>query len=192
MWPTLLALSLLPSPREVSIDREWLAERGQPPYLLGLPGTVYILKTDVRADGTAFVIDAPDVVLDLNGHKVVYGDSAPIVVRNGGFEDGTGRDVPGWDLTEAPAATLAPNTTFLFGKQVLRFEGFRTKQRIVSEPITVPPTRHTHAAVITPARGHYRTSLVLTVVDAETHRQLGQAKSDNVERGTSAVAFFEP
>jgi hypothetical protein len=33
-------------------------------------------------------VDAPDVVLDLGGHTVAYGDVPPLVVRNGGFEEG--------------------------------------------------------------------------------------------------------
>src|SRR6266567_4237893 len=132
MWLPLLLSSVLAAPGEVAIDRDWLKERGSGPYLLGQPGTTYVLKTDVRTEGTAFVVDAANVVLDLNGHKVVYGESAPVTVRNGGFEEGSGRDVPGWDLTGAPAAEIAPNTTYLFDKQVLRLKGFRALQKIVS------------------------------------------------------------
>jgi len=45
-----------------------------PPFTLGEPGGTYVLTEDVRADGTAFVITAPDVTLDLDGHTVVFGD----------------------------------------------------------------------------------------------------------------------
>jgi hypothetical protein len=192
MWPTLLLLPLLAGPNQVSIDRDWLKARGSGPYLLNRPGTTYVLKTDVRTPSTAFVIDASDVVLDLNGHKVTYGDSPPVTVRNGGFEEGSGRKVPGWDLTDAPSAELVPNTTFLFGKQVLRLKGFRTVQKFLSDPITVPVTRQQHAAIITPSRAHYRTNLQLSVLDADSRRPIGQGRSPNVERGASAVAYFQP
>jgi len=45
-----------------------------PPFALGKRGATYILTQDVVADGTAFVIAAPDVTLDLDGHTVVFGN----------------------------------------------------------------------------------------------------------------------
>src|SRR5947209_1043884 len=80
----------------------------------------------VTTPGTAFVVAAAHVTLDLGDHKVVYGDAAPPVLVNGGFEEGRDRDVPGWDLGGAPDAALAANTHFLFGSQVLRLTSFRT------------------------------------------------------------------
>src|SRR5208283_4038639 len=191
---SLLALSPaadLPAPgtnRVVLIDQAWLTQRGAGPYVLDQPQTTYLLKTDLRVLGTAFVITAPDLVLDLGGHQVVHGDGEPLTVHNSGFEEGSGRNVPGWDLTGAPAAEMGPNTHYLFGKQVLRLKDFRSTQRIVSSPVAIPATQHTHVATITPAAGDYRTTLTLTVVDAETGHILGQGKSNNVERGISAVA----
>src|SRR5262249_55062835 len=113
-------------------------------------------------------------------------------VGNGGFEEGSGRQVPGWDLSRAPAAELAPNTNYLFGRQVLRLKPFRTTQRVTSDPIPVSPTSHTYAASITPADGDYRTALTLTVVDAQTGKVVGRGRSVNVERGFSTVAHFLP
>lgn len=176
----------------VAIDRDWLAQRGNGPFILDQPKTTYRLKINLCIPGTAFIVAAPDIVLDLGGHEVVYGDTFPLVVRNAGFEEGSGRKVPGWDLKEAPAAEIAPNTRYLFGKQVLRLKEFRVTQRITSEPILVPPSWHTHAATITPAGGDYRIQLTMSVVDAVTGKLLGQGKSNNVERGFSAVAHFQP
>ena len=45
-----------------------------PPFLLDKAGATYVLTRDVRADGTAFVITAPGVTLDLDGHAVVFGN----------------------------------------------------------------------------------------------------------------------
>lgn len=178
--------------RTVVINREWLDERGGAPYILNQPNTTYALATDVRVEGTAFFVDAPNVTLDLQRHTVVYGDGKPIVVANGGFEEGSRRSVPGWDLSQAPAAELAENTSYLFGKQVLRLKSFRVTQRIVSDPIEVPATDHTYVACITPAGGDYRTSLTITVVEERTGKVLGIGKSVNVERGVSAIARFQP
>jgi hypothetical protein len=186
------AAPLREASRVVVIDQHWLAQRGPAPHVLDQPDTTYMLATDIRTEGTAFVIDASSVVLDLNGHTIVYGDGKPVAVRNGGFEEGDSRCVPGWNLGQAPAAELAPNTSYLFGKRVLRLKSFRTIQRLVSDPIAVPATSHTHAASITPAGGDYRTALTLTVVDAETGKVLGTGRSANVERGFSAVAHFRP
>jgi hypothetical protein len=44
-----------------------------PPYVLDEAGAIYILTKDVTADGTAFDIQANNVTLDLDGHKVIYG-----------------------------------------------------------------------------------------------------------------------
>src|SRR5436305_1516281 len=93
----------------ISIDGAWLRKRSPGPYLLDQPNATYTLTTDVHTKGTAFLVAAADVTLDLNGHEVVYGDSDPVVVPNGGFEEGSGTTVPGWDLSGAPNARLAPN-----------------------------------------------------------------------------------
>src|SRR5262245_10615584 len=118
----------------VFIDGAWLAARGAGPYVLDQAGATYVLETDVRTQGTAFVVGAAGVTLDLNGYTVTYGDSAPLGVPNGGFETGSGRVVPGWDLSGAPSAAIAPNTSLLFGNQVLRLSNFTTPQRMVSAP----------------------------------------------------------
>jgi hypothetical protein len=178
--------------RVVAINREWLAHRGPAPYVLDQSDTKYVLTTDVRTVGTAFVVEAANVVFDLNRHTIVYGDGKAVAVANGGFEEGSGRSVPGWDLSRAPAAELAPNTSYLFGKQVLRLKNVRAIQRIVSDPIAVPATDHTYTASITPAGSDYRTDLTLTVVDDRTGKVLGKGRSANVERGISAVAHFQP
>lgn len=178
--------------RVVVINQEWLAQRGRAPYVLDQPDTTYVLTTDVRTAATAFVIAASNVVFDLNRHTIVYGDGKPVVVANGGFEEGSGRSVPGWNLSQAPKAELASNTSYLFGKQVLRLKSFRTAQRVVSDPIAVPVTDHTYVASITPAGSDYRTNLTLTVVDDRTGTVLGRGRSPNVERGFSAVAHFQP
>jgi hypothetical protein len=101
--------------RVVVINKEWLAQHGQAPYVLDQPDTRYVLKTDVRTAGTAFVLVASNVVFDLNQHTIVYGDGKPVTVANSGFEEGNGQSVPGWDLSRAPAAELAPNTKVAVG-----------------------------------------------------------------------------
>ena len=72
----------------VFVDAAWLAARGAGPYVLDQAGATYVLQTDVRTPGTAFVAGAAAVVLDLNGYAVTYGDSAPLGLANGGFEQG--------------------------------------------------------------------------------------------------------
>ncbi|MBI1913917.1 MAG: right-handed parallel beta-helix repeat-containing protein [Planctomycetes bacterium] len=182
----------------IAIDADWLAGaparagRGPGPYVLDQAGATYVLGTDVRTEGTAFVVAAPDVTLDLNGHTVVYGDSAPLGLRNGGFEEGSGRDVPGWDLSDAPAASLTSNTSHLFGNQVLHLGPFRGIQRIVSDPVAIPAAGRTYAATITPSGIDARSTLRLTVLDAITGAVLGSGVSDSTPRGYSAVASFTP
>jgi hypothetical protein len=192
----LLQAPAQPPPRRavvVRVDADWLASRAPGPYVLGQPWATYRLEADVVTDGTAFVVCANDVVLDLNGHRVTYGQASAPEVVNGGFEQGAGRDVPGWDLSGATAACLAPNTTRLFGKQVLRVGPLTTPQRIVSQPVALPRAGHGYVATITPGgRPDWRTGVDLVVTDAASGRELGRARSPNAERGFSAVARFFP
>ncbi|MBM4034375.1 MAG: hypothetical protein FJ291_21735 [Planctomycetes bacterium] len=50
-------------------------EANGPPFVLDKPDATYILTKDVTADGQAFVITAPNVTLDLDGHTVVFGNN---------------------------------------------------------------------------------------------------------------------
>jgi hypothetical protein len=180
-----------PKPAAIRIDRAWLAAR-RPPYVLDRPGQQYVLVQDVVAEGTAFVVAAEGVVLDLDGHRVVYGDGPAVEVPNGGFEEGRERDVPGWELARAPGAIVAPNENHLFGTRVLRLKEVSTPQRIMSGPVTLPRGPHTYAATITPAHGTYEAKVVITVVDADNSRTLASAESRSVERGFACVAHFSP
>lgn len=45
-----------------------------PPFILDRAGATYLLTRDIVADGTAFVVTAPEVTLDLDGHRVVFGN----------------------------------------------------------------------------------------------------------------------
>lgn len=176
----------------ILIDQAWLLQRGEGPYILDQAYTTYVLQTDVTVPGTAFVALNRDITLDLNGYTVTYGDRNPIMVFNGGFEQGSGNTAPGWNLTEAPNAAVAPNVNYLWGEQVLRISNFNQPQRIVSDPIPIELAGHTYAATITPARGDYRTHMILSVIDAVSGVVLATGSSANVERGFSAVAEFAP
>jgi len=176
----------------ITIDADWLAARGNGPYILDQANSTYILATDVRTAGTAFVVGAAGIVLDLNGHTITYGDAPPVQVRNGGFEEGQGRTVPGWDLSDARAASLAGNDSLLFGEQVLRLSHFRGIQRLVSDPIAIPKAGHSYTATVTPANPDSRSTLTLTVLDAITGRTLATGTSSAAFRGISAVAEFTP
>ena len=176
----------------VVVDAAWLAAHGPGPYVLDQAGTTYVLLSDVRTAGTAFVVGAAGVTLDLNGHTVTYGDSSPVPVVNGGFEEGSGTAVPGWDLSGAPSAALAANTRLLFGSQVLRLSNFSTAQRIVSDPITLPLVGHTYAATITPANPDTQVTVQVSVIDAITGAVLGSGTSAGAYRGFSAIAHFTP
>jgi hypothetical protein len=56
----------------VHVDSSWIEQAAGNPILLSRADTTYILDTDVRVPGTAFVVAAPDVTFDLNGHTITY------------------------------------------------------------------------------------------------------------------------
>lgn len=84
---------------EVRITRQWLQRQGAAPYYLSQPGTRYVLETDVVVRGTAFVVIADNVTLDLAGHSVFYDHARPVEVKNGSFETDEA-----WDFSAAPGA----------------------------------------------------------------------------------------
>jgi len=176
----------------IPIDQTWLQNNGPAPYVLSQAGATYQLETDVTTSGTAFVILNQNITLDLNGHTVTYGNSTPVTVTNGGFESGSGTNLPGWNLSGAPAAAIASNTNHLFGNQVFRLSNFSTTQTIVSSPIAINTPNHTYTATITPAGVNSNSSVTLSVIDTVSGKTLGSAASVNVQRGFSAVVTFTP
>ncbi len=181
-----------PSPTVMAINQTWLQNNGPAPYVLSQAGATYQLETNVTTSGTAFVVLNQNITLDLNGYTVTYGNSSPITVTNGGFEQGSGTNVPGWNLSAAPAAAIASNTNFLFGNQVLRLSNFSTTQTIVSSPISGLVAGHTYTSTITPAGVNSNSSVTLNVIDTVTGATLGSAASAAVQRGFSAVVTFTP
>ena len=176
----------------IPINQTWLQNNGPAPYVLSQAGATYQLETNVTTSGTAFVVLNQNITLDLNGYTVTYGNSSPITVTNGGFEQGSGTNVPGWNLSAAPAAAIASNTNFLFGNQVLRLSNFSTTQTIVSSPISGLVAGHTYTSTITPAGVNSSSSVTLNVIDTVTGAMLGSAASAAVQRGFSAVVTFTP
>jgi hypothetical protein len=178
-------------PITVTIDAGWLRQNGPDPYLLDQGDATYVLSVDVRTAGTAFVVAAPNIVLDLNQHVVTYGNAPAPVVANGGFEQGSGPEAPGWNLTAAPTASLAPSRGLhLYGNQVLHLANFGTTQTIVSAPIAIPRSNRQYTATITPAHsGRWETKVKLSVIDDVTGQFLA-AGEGSAYRGYSAVATF--
>jgi len=187
-----LTISAASSATVIPINATWLQNNGPAPYVLTQAGATYQLETNVTTSGTAFVILNQNITLDLNGYTVTYGNSSPITVTNGGFEQGSGTNVPGWNLGGAPSAAIAPNNCYLFGNQVLQLSNFSTTQTIVSSPISGLVAGHTYTSTITPAGVNSNSSVTLNVIDTVTGATLGSAASANVQRGFSAVVTFTP
>jgi hypothetical protein len=173
---------------QVTIDQTWLQNAGSAPYVLNQANTTYVLATDVKTSGTAFVVAAANVTLNLNGHTVTYGNSSALTVPNGGFEQGT----KNWDLSQASGASIVPNSMYLFGKQVLSLPSISQSKQITSSKIAIPQANHTYTATITPLAGQQDTTITLSVIDAVTGQVLGSATSYDPQRGFSAVVNFTP
>jgi hypothetical protein len=191
--PSLEALETRDLLSGITIDTSWLAQRGPGPYVLDQANTTYQLATDIDVPGTAFVAAAPGVTLNLNGHTVTYGDSAPITLNNGGFEQGSGpTDVPGWDVSGAPNAIRLPARTGMWGNWMLHIDNFTTAQTIVSSAVAIPSPGREYAATITPKASSAVQSVVLQVVDSVTGQVLSSASSSNAQRGYGIIAQFTP
>jgi hypothetical protein len=183
----------------VLIDASWLASRGPGPYALTQANTTYVLETDVTTPGTAFVAAAPNVLLDLNGHTVTYGDAAQAPVGNGGFETGTGRNVPGWDLSGTRSATIAPNTDGLFGSQVLQLSHFNqaASQTLISAPIPIAEANHTYAASVSVSaaggtQNQPLADVVIQVYRASDNALLATGSTGGGYNANGSLATFTP
>jgi hypothetical protein len=88
-----------------------------PPVIVGSPvtacgqlnkaNTTYVLQNDVASSGTCFTISAPNIVLNLNGHKITYDNAVPVYIANGSFESNLSAT---WDTSNAPNAERAAGT----------------------------------------------------------------------------------
>ena len=151
----------------------WLAAQGSAPYLLGGSNTTYVLETNMSAPGTAFILGGSNNTLNLNGYTVTYDNAAPLTFTNSLFQQGSGRNVPGWNLSAAPSATLVPNAFYMpplstwSTGQVLQFANISSTQTIVSDPIAIPTANQQYEATISAASIN-ETPVSLTVVDSVT------------------------
>lgn len=95
-----------------------------PPYILDQPGATYILTGDVSAPGGVFVIEAPDITLDLDGHTVTFGNDTdgqvqgvlaacegPATICNGHIVQGARCK----DYSTAVSSRWRPQPTEIFG-----------------------------------------------------------------------------
>jgi hypothetical protein len=175
----------------IDINQMWLSDPnnfgpGGSYKLVNQDNNYYDLDTDVMVNGSAFFVQGHDITLDLHGHTITYGNSAPIDVPNGDFELGSGHNVPNWDVTNAPDATLVstaqiqhdygPNA--MHGNQMLEFQNMpgSAQEYIVSDPITLPLGNYEYTAVVS-AKAYRFDGVNATIkvfdIDQNTYLPLG-------------------
>ena len=177
----------------IPIDSAWLQNHGPAPYHLDQAGATYQLQTDVTVDGTAFIVLNHNITFDLNGHTITYDNSQPITVTNGGFESGTSpTDIPGWDVTQAPAAMRVPAMTGMWGNWMLELPNISTTQTVVSSSVNIPVANVEYAATVTPKSILYGGTVTISVIDTVTGAVLSTATTQASSRGFSPVAKFTP
>jgi hypothetical protein len=171
----------------IHIDSTMIHQAGAYPILLSQPNTTYVLDQNIDEAGSAFAVGAANVTLDLGGHTVVYGDSAPLSLVNGGFEQGT----TGWNLTSAPSAQVVPAITGMYGQSMLALSNFSSAQTLVSANVNIPLANREYTAAIT-TFGPSGATVQLSVIDAVTGAVLASGTSSAPQRGFAAVATFTP
>lgn len=80
------------------IDAAWIAARSEP-YQLSSAGETYELATNVTVNGTAFLVTASGITLDLKGYTVTYNNASRILVPNQDFANATGGVPDNWDVS---------------------------------------------------------------------------------------------
>lgn len=170
----------------IDIDQSWLNSK-QPPYILSQPDTTYKLLVDVTVPETAFIDGAANVVLDLDQHTIKFGDSNPVELPNGGFEN----DKDGWDLTKAPTAVIKPAKIGMWGAKMLSIDNFTTPQILVSSAVPIPKANREYAATIT-GQGASGMPIFLEVIDTVTGAVLVSSDNGTPSRGNATWAQFTP
>ena len=188
---TVAATLILGLVSQVHLTPSRLAEQGPGPYVLSRPGTTYILEADVTTPGTAFIVLAPNITLDLNGHTVTYDNAQPIAVVNGGFEGRRPDRHPRLGRLAAPGAVRSRARAGMWGDWMLTLPDLSTAATLVSSPIAIPQAGIQYAAMITP-KASTGPTVTLSVVDTATGAVLASASSPNPDRGFSAVTRFTP
>lgn len=124
-----LVVSLSPTDAQtalpvVHIDQAFLdANPGWPKPLK--TSARYVLDVDVDSPTSGLAPCASPIEIDLNSHKIIFGNTDAMSVPDGGFEAvAVGQAPTGWDLSGAAESSVkvAPNTAFLYGKNVLRWD----------------------------------------------------------------------
>ncbi|MGL6097771.1 MAG: hypothetical protein ACRC7O_18470, partial [Fimbriiglobus sp.] len=164
------------------------------PIVLNQANTTYRLKSDITAPGTAFVVSAPGVTLDLNGKTVTYGTAASPVVPNGGFEQPAADPAKpaNWDVSAAPTAKRVAARTGMFGGWMFDLTKFDVPQTITSDWVPIPEPGREYAAVVFP-RGTSDVTVEIRIL-AENGTVLRSDKQDSVNtgRGYAPVSQFVP
>lgn len=131
-----------------TINSGWLSTNAQNqgggpgPWYLTNSDTYYRLTTNATTAGTAFIVLAANVTLDLNGNTVTYNNNTPPGVANGGFEDDIigSTTITGWDVSGAPGAIVAAAIVGMWGDNMLLIPTISPSNTvtIISDPITIP------------------------------------------------------
>jgi hypothetical protein len=154
----------------------------------------------VTAPGTAFVVAASNITLDLNGHVVTYDNQAPMPNPYGGFEAG---DFTGWDASAMPHVVTVDTGSAvpgLWGAWCARFQAPASatpaKETMLSAPVAIPTAGIAYEGIITVkgSPSNFATTITLSVLDAVSGAVLGtytQATA-NVDNGPTLVVPFKP
>jgi len=176
----------------INIDQAWLNSRGAGPYYLDQQGRTYILQEDLTVEGTAFIVLNKDITFDLNGHTITYGNSAPINVVNGGFEQSGGAsNLPGWTFSDPTVASRVPSRIGMWGDYMLQLTNINSTQTLTSQPIAIPLANVEYMASVAP-KALYGTTVTISIIDNVTQQVLVSGTTRDTSRGFFSTATFAP
>jgi len=161
------------------------------PYCLNQSNSVYILNSDIVTDGTALLVGASNITIDLNGHTIIFGNLDMSGVPNYDFEEGGGEIPDSWDLSLAPSAKrVATSDMPLVGNWLLKFDHPNTTEEVISGWTYLPKANRTYmaAAIVKSCWG----CMHRLRVEYQNGSMIGEASSDNVERAPMLSVKFKP
>ena len=178
---------------EINIDQAWLDAQGDGPYYLDQAGETYVLQTDVTTAGSAFGIIAQDVVFDLNGHTVTYGNAAPITVANHSFESGVGAAIDDWSFTQGSQADRYQGVwlqnELYDGDYALRFQSSATSQRVTNQSLISLDSNTTYC--LSGMIGNKRLSDLTIYVELENTSTGSTHTLEYSKKNKQGIAFAE-
>ena len=177
----------------IHLDSSWFSGKTAP-YLLNQPRSTYILDEDVSTNMTAFIINKPGIVFDLNGHNITFSNDYTPDIPNSNFEttDPSNLTVPGWDISNTYNVSIVPRSVFpMLDNYSLKFVTGNISQGVISDYVNLDGLNRTYVAYAIVV-ATWRSVVNISVEDENGNIICSVDGNNNDRGGILACSFVTP